>query len=255
MSTLDGKIALITGASSGIGAALAHELGQRGCRVGLLARREDRLRTLSEELHAAGIDARWAAADVTDDAGLCTALETLAEGLGGIDIAVANAGFGRPESPQRFKPGRALGTYDVNLLGTLRVIDWALPRFLAQGSGHLVAVASVASYFGLPHAAAYCGSKAAIRIHFESLRLSLRRHNVAVTTLCPGFVVSELTDLNPGPMPFLWPTERAARKMADSIQSRRREVIFPWQMKLFISLISRLPGGLRCRLLARMPGI
>lgn len=205
---------------------------------------------LADELTALGARASWAAADVSSTEATHAALDKLAADLGSCDIAIANAGYGRPEPPSKFEPGRAMAMYDVNMLGTLRVIDWALPRFLAQGSGHLVGVASVASYFGLTHAAAYSGSKAAMRIHLQSLRLSLRPRGIAVTTICPGFVKSELTDLNKAPMPFMWPTAKAARRIADSIAHRRREDIFPWQMKLLVILMTRLPNGLTERLLS-----
>ncbi len=251
MTELRERVALITGASSGIGAELARELARRGCHVGLLARREDRLVELAESLRATGSRASWATADVSSTEATHAALDALATELGGCDIAIANAGYGRPEPPAKFEPGRAMAMYDVNLLGTLRVVDWALPRFLDQRSGHLVGIASVASYFGLTHAAAYCGSKAAMRVHLQSLRLSLRPKGIAVTTICPGFVKSELTDLNKAPMPFMWPTEKAARRIADSIERRRREDIFPWQMKLLVILLTRLlPNGLAERMLS-----
>lgn len=239
MTRLAEKAVLITGASSGIGAHLAHEAVRRGARVGLIARREDRLRDLAAEIEGAGGRVAWAAADVTDAEGLHGALDRVAEELGGDDVIVANAGYGRPESPRKYKPGRAMTLYDTNLFGTLRTFDWALPRYLERRSGHLVGVASVASFLGFPDHAAYCGSKAAMRVHLQSLRCSLTRYGVTVTTICPGYVKSELTDLNEHKMPFLWETDRAARKIADAIEKGRGEVVFPWQMKLLLSLALR----------------
>ncbi|MCB1054120.1 MAG: SDR family NAD(P)-dependent oxidoreductase [Acidobacteria bacterium] len=254
MSSLAQRVVLITGASSGIGEHLARELARRGAKVGLLARREDRLETLARALRDDGAAAGWAEADVTDGPGLAAALDGLEAELGPADVVVANAGFGRPEAPGAFKPGRAAGIYDVNLLGALHTIDWALPRFLERRAGHLVGVASVAAFFGFPDHAAYCGSKAALRVHLQSLRLSLRRHGIAVTTICPGFVESELTAKNRFPMPFLWPTDRAARKIADAIAHRRGEVVFPWQMRCALGLLTRLPTGLAEALAGRLPG-
>lgn len=256
MSSFKDQVAIISGASSGIGESLALELARRGAKVGLLARREDRLAALADKVRGeTGSDAAFAAADVADTEATHAALDRLHDRLGGCDIVIANAGYGRPESPRKFEPGRAMAMYDVNLFGTLRMIDWALPRFVEARRGHIVGVASVASYLGLPHAAAYCGGKAAMRIHLQSLRLSLRRHGVAVTTICPGFVKSELTDLNKSPMPFMWPTDRATRRIADSIAGKRAEDVFPWQMKTMVAIMTRLPLGLREGLLARMPGI
>lgn len=240
MASLRDKSVLITGASSGIGAYLARELVGRGARVGLLARREDKLRALAEELAAAGGRAAWARADVVDTDELCRALDALATDLEGADVVIANAGYGNHDPPHRFKPGAALALYDTNLFGMLRVIDWALPRFLAADSGHLVGVASVASYAGLTDNAAYCGSKAAMRVHLQALRVSLARYDIAVTTICPGFVKSELTDRFKLPMPFIWETERAARYIADAIERRRGEVVFPWQVRLLKQVMVRL---------------
>ena len=244
-----GQTVFISGASSGIGEFLARELVRRGARVGLVARRRERLESLVSELGAEV--AAWAVADVQDEEVFHGALDSLTETLGEPAIIVANAGTNRPEPAGRFRPGSARTIYDVNLFGLLRMIDWALPRFLERGQGHIVGIASVASYFGLPAHAAYSGSKAALRIHLQSLRLSLRKHGIAVTTLCPGFVKSELTDRVSYPMPFLWPTDRAARLIADSVEKRRAEVVFPWQMKLLVGLATRLPRSLAEALMAR----
>jgi short-subunit dehydrogenase len=230
MTYFAGKAVVITGASSGIGAWLAREAARRGARVGLLARREERLAQLAAEIEEAGGRAAWASADVVDAGELERGLDRLAEEL---------------EPPHKFKPGRALAMYDVNLFGMLRTVDWALPRFLDRRSGHLVGVASVASFLGMTNSASYCGSKAAMRVHLQSLRVSLAPYGVAVTTICPGFVESELTEKNKFRMPFIWETERAARKIADAIEKRRGEVVFPWQMKAFIGLATRvLPTAL-----------
>lgn len=250
---MQGKTVFITGASSGLGASLARELVGRGAAVGLLARRGERLRELAEELREAGGRAAWAAADVTDGEGLHAACDALAAELGEPDVVVANAGWNRSETMERFKPGRALAIYDTNLLGFVRLVDWALPRFLERGAGHVVGVASMASFYGLPANAAYSGSKAAMRLHLQSLRISLKKHGIAVTTISPGFVESELTERNDYPMPFLWPTERATRLMADAIQERRPRLEFPWQMRLLVTYgLGRLiPRRLSEWLLAR----
>jgi short-subunit dehydrogenase len=237
---MKGQNIVITGASSGLGAYLARELSRRGAAVGLLARRAEKLEALAEEIRASGGKAAWAEADVTDPDGLHGALDALETELGPVDVLVANAGYGHPEAPHKFKPGRSQAMYDVNLFGLLHAVDWALPRFLERQGGHIVGVASVASYLGMPNSFSYCGSKAAMRVHLQSLRLSLKKYGIAVTTICPGFVESELTEKNKFPMPFLWKTERAARKMANIIQKRKGEVIFPWQMGFFIFLTTRL---------------
>ena len=240
MSSLAEKSVLITGASSGIGAFLARELVRRGARVGLLARREEKLRQLAEELRRSGGRAAWSLADVVDPEELAQALDAVDAELGGTDVVVANAGYGGPDPPHKFKPGAAIKMYDTNLFGMLRLIDWALPRFLEAGRGHIVGVASVASFAGLTHTSAYSGSKAAMRIHLQALRVSLKDQGIAVTTICPGFVKSELTAKAPYSMPFLWETDRAAGYIADAMETRRGEVVFPWQMRLLKQFSVRL---------------
>jgi short-subunit dehydrogenase len=242
MSRFRNRAVFITGASSGIGEYLARELVARGAKVGLLARRQERLEQLSEELGPERT--AWAAADVTDGEAQALALDRLEAALGPPAAVVANAGFNRPEPAAKFTPGAARAIYDVNLLGFLHTVDWALPRFLERGEGQIVGIASVASFFGLPHNAAYCGSKAALRIHLQSLRASLPARGIAVTTICPGFVKSELTAKVSYPMPFLWETDRAARLMVDAMEKRKGEVVFPWQMSLAAGLLTRLPNRL-----------
>jgi short-subunit dehydrogenase len=166
-------------------------------------------------------------------------------------MVVANAGFSRPENPRKHRPGRALAIYDVNLMGMLRLFEWALPRFLEQGSGHLVGISSLASYVGFPSFPSYSGSKVAMRFHLQGLRVSLKAYGIAVTTVCPGFVESELTRDQKVPMPFLWPTDRAVKKIADGLERRRGQILFPWQLALILTALSRLPAGLLERILAR----
>ena len=240
MAYLENKSVLITGASSGIGAYLARELARRGARVGLLARREEKLRELADEVRQAGGRAAWATADVVDETGLVEALDALDAELEGTHMVIANAGYGVPEPPKRFAPGVAAKMYDVNLFGMLHLIDWALPRFLEAGSGHIAGVASVASFLGIPNNPSYCGSKAAMRVHLQSLRTTLKPHGIAVTTICPGFVKSELTAKAKFPMPFIWDTDRAAVYIARALEKRRGEVVFPWQMQLLKLLMIRL---------------
>lgn len=253
MTELRDKIVLITGASSGIGAELAREVVRRGGRAGLLARRRERLEALAAELTGIGgtAAAAWAEADVTDGEQLSAALSHVARELGGADVVVANAGYSVIEKPREHKPGRSLKLYDVNLMGMLRTIDWALPLFVERGSGHLVGVSSVASFFGGPGFSSYCGSKAAMRIHLQGLRLAVKKHGVRVTTICPGFVESELTEGHDAKMPFMWPTDRAVRRIADAIEGNEGEVVFPWQMKLFVKASRCLPTRIFEALLTR----
>lgn len=239
---------LITGASSGIGEQLAHEVVSRGGRVGLLARRAERLEALATELRKGGGTAVWAAADVTDPEGFTAALDRLSEELGatdiGADVLVANAGTNLPERPSKFRRGTAPTLYDINLQGMVHMIDWALPRYLEAGRGHIVGISSAASFFGLPGNPSYCGSKAAMRIHLQSLRVTLKRRGIRVTTICPGFVKSELTEDADFPMPFLWETDRAVRLIANAIEKGKGEVVFPWQIRWIVRVFRCFPPAL-----------
>ena len=253
MSSLKDKVVLISGASSGLGAEMARHFARRGAKLGLLARREDRLQELKDQITAesSGVQVAYQVADVTDREGFEAALDRLRDELGGADVIVANAGYGRPEPPHRHKPGAAARMYETNLFGMLYMIDWALPSMLERGDGQIVGVASLASYQGLPNSPSYCGSKAAMRIHLQSLRLSLVPYGIGVTTICPGFVETELTAENRFAMPFMWKVERAAKLMVDAIEDRRGEVAFPWQMQLILGTLRRLPNGLREWVLGR----
>lgn len=262
MSSLKDKVVMISGASSGLGAEMARNFARRGARVGLLARREDRLQELAGQITAESGDSgdgggsgearvAYSAADVTDRQGLEDALDQLRDELGGADVIVANAGYGRPEPPHRHKPGTAARMYETNLFGMLYMIDWALPSMLENGDGHIVGVASLASYQGLPNSPSYCGSKAAMRVHLQSLRSSLEPYGVGVTTLCPGFVETELTAENRFTMPFLWKVDRAVELMVDAIEARRGEVAFPWQMRLILGALNRMPNASKEWLLGR----
>lgn len=253
MGYYDGKVVLITGGSSGIGAELGRELARRGARVGLLARREDRLQEATEAIRSDGGTAAWAAADVADEAGLHAAMDQLEQELGGVDIVIANAGFSRLETAKKFVPGRAAKIYDVNLMGFVHTVDWAMIRFAERKAGHVVGVASVASYLGMPGFSSYCGSKAAMRVHLQALRGTYKRMNVAVTTICPGFIESEMTEDLSFKTPFLWPTDKAVRVIADSIAKRKAEVVFPWQWRWgLVGFLYRLPRSWAEWLLGKM---
>lgn len=253
-SPLADRPAILTGASSGIGAALARELARRGMKVGLLARREERLRQVADDIRAAGGTAAWAVADVTEREQLFAACDALTAELGGPDLVVANAGYALVEKPSDVEVGAARALYDTNVGGMLDLFDWAIPRLVERGSGHLAGMSSVASYLGLPGTASYCGSKAAQRIHLQALRVTLARRGIAVTTICPGFVESELTAGSKLPMPFMMETDRAARIIADALEGRRREIVFPWQMKLLTLAARWLPLPILERLLQRGGG-
>jgi short-subunit dehydrogenase len=241
-----GKVVYITGASSGLGRAMAVEFARRGAALGVLARREDRLRQLCEEVRAGGGRIEYAVADAADRHGTHAALRSLAERLGPCDVLVANAGVGSSNTAAELNVPAAESLIRTNLLGPMYAIEAVLPSMLARGSGHLVGVSSIASFKGLPTAAAYCASKAGLSAYLESLRISLRSKNVAVTTICPGFVRTEMT-AKTKQMMFVLDADVAARKMVSAIERGRKVYCFPRRMRALIWLTKWAPDWVMAR--------
>jgi short-subunit dehydrogenase len=234
------KNVLITGASSGIGQALAKEAVKQGAKVGLIARREDLLKNLVAELQAKGGTAGYQRADVADRASLTNAIFALEQELGPVDILIANAGVGSTNTPDNLKLDEAEALIKVNLLGVIYSIGAVLPKMLERKSGQIAAVSSLASYKGLPGAAAYCASKAGVNAYMESLRIQLRRSGVRFTTICPGFIKTPMTETNKGMM-FVLEADEAARRMVAALQSRRKIYNFPWATTRLTKLARFLP--------------
>src|SRR4051794_35835375 len=172
------QVAVVTGASSGIGRALAKELAAQGCKVGLVARRRDQLDTLAAEIRSAGHTAATAAADVADRAQTLAAVAALRKQLGPVDLMVANAGVGAPTLLEPFNVADVEKMFRVNVLGVVYAIEAVLPEMLARRRGHLAAVSSLGAYKGMPGESAYCASKAAVNTFMEGLRIQLRDRGV-----------------------------------------------------------------------------
>jgi short-subunit dehydrogenase len=246
-------VVIITGASSGIGRALALRLGAMGCRVGLIARRRDLLDAAAAAIAAAGGTAASATADVGDRVRLRAAVAEVEHRLGPADVLVANAGFGAPTLLDPLNTADVETTFQVNLLGVVYAIEAVLPGMLTRHSGHLLAVSSLAAFKGLPGESAYCASKAAVNAYMEGLRIALRPRGVAVTTVCPGFVATAMRSMNSA-TPFLMSADAAARRIAQLIARRQSGVVrFPLPMALLTSLIALLPDALVARLVPVAP--
>jgi short-subunit dehydrogenase len=242
-------VAVVTGASSGIGRALALRLVSQGYQVGLVARRRSALNDLASEIEMRGGTAFPAPADVGDRNALRGAIEEVESQLGPVDVMIANAGFGAPTNLEPLNVSEVETTFQVNVLGVVYSVEAVLPGMLRRGRGQLVAVSSLASYKGLPGESAYCASKAAVNTYMEGLRIALRRRGIAVTTICPGFVDTSITPMNAAATPFLMSAEAAAVRIATAIARRRSGVVrFPWQMAVLMDLIARLPDPLVARL-------
>jgi short-subunit dehydrogenase len=245
------RCVFITGASSGIGAALAAHYAREGATLGLVARRAETLQAVAAGL---ATTAATYAADVAD----CPAMGAVARDFiarhGLPDLVIANAGIsvGTLGSDPEDLPAldRVLRTNVLGLAATL--VPFVAPM-KARASGVLAGIASVAGFRGLRGAGAYSASKAAAIAWLESLRLELRRSGVAVVTVCPGYIDTPMTRVNRYRMPFLLPVDDAARRIARAIDARRSFAVIPWQMALVGYLLRRLPNPLYDALAPRGP--
>jgi short-subunit dehydrogenase len=247
MTKFANQVAVITGASSGIGWALAKALAADGCKVGLIARRQEQLAALAHEIQQAGGVAAYAAADVAERQPTLDAIHNVAAQLGPVDLLVANAGVGAPTVLEPFNVHDVEKMFRVNVLGVIYAIEAVLPGMLQRGRGHLAAVSSLAAYKGLPGESGYTASKAAVNNYMEGLRIQLRERGIAVSVLCPGFVKTPMTAVNDFKMPFLLEADEAARRMVWALRRRWKVYNFPWQMALMMKLTAWLPDWLMAR--------
>ena len=239
------KIAVVTGASSGIGWEIVRKLAARKCHVGLIARRRDKLETLAAEcLPLPGVRAAVAVANVADRQETLTAFRELREALGPIDLLVACSGVGIPTPLEPMDGAAVDNMIRVNYLGVVYSIEGVLPEMVQRASGHIAAISSLAAYKSLPGESGYCSSKAAVNSYLEGLRIQLRPRGIYVTTLCPGFIKTPMTDVNVNPMPFLMSAEAAAAKIVRALERRVSVCDFPWQTNLMIRSLRWMPDWL-----------
>ena len=234
------KVVLITGASSGIGRALAIDLARRGASVGLLARRREILNQIVDEISSAGGRALSLPADVTQADAVRGAVDELRREFGAIDLLIANAGI----SINTFVPDlcekKIAELFNVNVIGVVNSVAAVLPNMVRQGSGHLVVNSSLAAYRGLPKSAAYCASKAAISSFFEALRIDLKGSGVDVTIIHPGFVKTPLIQ-HIRRTPYLMEVDYAVQKIIRAIEKRKKGYAFPWQLATLARACKLLP--------------
>jgi short-subunit dehydrogenase len=233
--------AIITGASSGIGAALARELARRGWTIALLARRADLLDALVLELPTKSIALPC---DVTDANAVRDAVKCGEEALGGpFDLAVANAGVGGASPAAKFNLAAAEVMTRVNILGMFNLFDAVIPSMIERRSGRFAGVASIAGLRGMPTSSVYSATKAAMQTFLEASRIELRQYSVGVTTINPGFVITAMTEKNRFEMPFLMKAGDAARVIADGLERGKRVVEFPRPMSLLMRFARLLPAA------------
>lgn len=232
----------ITGASSGIGAALARRYAARGATLGLVARRRQALADLLASLPG---DHASYCVDVADRAGLRDAAADFVARFGQPDVVIANAGVSvgtlTEEVGDLVAFARVMRT---NVLGMVATFQPFVAPMRLRGSGRLVGIASVAGIRGLPGAGAYSASKAAVIAYLESLRVELRGSGVKVVTIAPGYIETPMTAVNSYPMPFLLPVDEAAGRFVRAIDRGTRYTVIPWQMGVVAKLLRGLPDWL-----------
>jgi short-subunit dehydrogenase len=250
-----GSVVFITGASSGIGAALARDFAREGADVVLAARRVDRLEALSAEIGKTGRRALAVPCDVTRDGDLERAVDRARAAFGKLDVVVANAGFGVTGTLERLSLEDYRRQFETNVFGVLRTVYAALDD-LKQTRGCLVVMGSVSGHVGVPGSSAYSMSKFAVRGLAAALGHELAPYGVAVTLISPGFVESEIRQVDnrgvwqaetPGrPLPpsIVMATPIAARKIVSAVARRRREVVITAFGKAAVLLERHLPGVL-----------
>jgi short-subunit dehydrogenase len=246
------KHIVITGASSGLGQALAEAYAAPGIRIGLIARRANLLQELAERLRAQGAEVWAATADVTLRESIARILEDQ-DNQHPIDLLIANAGisggtFGGGENAEQTR-----AIFAVNLEGAVNTVLPIIPRMISRGRGQIALMASLAGFRGFPAAPAYCASKAGLRVWGEGLRGELMRHNVEVNVICPGYVDTPMTQANRFPMPFLMDSSRAAKIMVAGLRDNRSRIAYPWPTSFAAWLLGTLPPAWTDRLLARLP--
>jgi short-subunit dehydrogenase len=231
---------VVTGASSGLGAALARHYARRGATLALLARRDRELRQLADALRVPNF---LYPVDVTDAAAVSEAGADFIARAGVPDLVIANAGISVGTLTQEASDlpvfQRVLA---VNVVGMVNTFHPFIEPMRAAGSGTLAGIASVAGIRGLPGSGAYSASKAATIAYLESLRGELRGSGVKVVTVAPGYVETPMTAINTYAMPFILPVDEAARRIARVIDAGRSYAVVPWQMAIVAKLLRMLPN-------------
>lgn len=248
----DQQVVWITGGGSGIGHALALELAREGAAVAVSGRREDRLTKTVSAIESEGGVGLAVRCDVTDEASVAEAVQTVVRELGGLDVAIANAGFAVEGRIEKLSAADWRRQLDTNVIGAAMVARYAIPH-LRERKGRIALVGSIASMLSIPGLGAYSASKYAVRAIGQTLSAELHGSGVTCTLLHPGYVESEIDQVdNQGrfhperddqrPRRLMWPADRAAKVMVDAIAKRKREFTFTGHGKVGAFAGRHLPG-------------
>ncbi|MCJ7802294.1 MAG: SDR family NAD(P)-dependent oxidoreductase [Candidatus Marinimicrobia bacterium] len=235
------KIVFITGASSGIGEYVAYEYAKQGATIGLAARRNDLLETISTKCKELGGKPIIYKCDVSDQSAIKKAIDNFIIKSGGIDIVIANAGISGKVKLANGNSDEINRMLSINILGVTNTILPALPTMIKQKSGRIVVLSSIAGFRGLPGRSSYSASKVAVRFMANSWRSSFVNDGISFTTICPGFVDTEMTNKHKYHMPFLMNVDVFAQKMVKAIENKKKTYVAPWQWRLIIPLIKIVP--------------
>jgi short-subunit dehydrogenase len=234
----DGSRVWVTGASSGIGAALVRELAGRGCRVAASARRTELLQELAA---TAPGEVMPVPADVTDRDSMLAAAESIRARFGAIDLVVLNAAYWGQFKVETWDTEVIRRHFDTNVIGLAHGVEAVLADMRRRRSGAIAGMASLAGYRGLPRSEAYGATKAAEINMLESLRIDLRPLGISVHTVCPGFVRTDLTAKNTFPMPFMLEPSDAARRIVSGLEKGKAEIAFPLPMVAAMKVAKVVP--------------
>jgi len=230
----------ITGASSGIGAALATEYAAKGVTLGLAARRKPKLDEVKQACEAKDATVHVYQLDVTDEDAFADVAKDFIKQTGGVDLVIANAGVAGWAHPAHTDVKKMTTMINVNVNGVINTVASFIQPMCDRGLGHVAVISSIASFKGLP-GGVYSASKAAVRYLMDGWRMDLRSHGVKVTTIFPGFVESEMTDPRRKSYPFLITAGQAARQIKQAIAAEKKSVLIPWQWRFIIPLLRVLP--------------
>jgi NAD(P)-dependent dehydrogenase (short-subunit alcohol dehydrogenase family) len=243
------RVAWVTGAGTGIGRALARRLAESGWIVAASARTARDLDSLAAEVPGRITSFQL---DVTDEKACVDTAAAIEASLGPVDLAVFNAGNYFPTTAENFSVANFRKTVDVNLMGEINCMGPVAPGMVARRRGHIVLMASLTGYVGLPTAASYGATKAALISVAQAFKPDFERFGVTISVINPGFVRTPLTDKNEFPMPFLIGTDEAVDHIMHGIDRKRFEISFPWQMSAAIRLLSWLPNWVKFSITRRM---
>lgn len=236
------KHVFLTGASSGIGHALALEYASKGANLFVAARREKELAGLVSQIKKSGGSATAVRLDVSDPEAVNVALKAADKESGGLDIVIANAGVGTTDHAKSFAWSEVEKQLQVNVIGAIATVTHAIPLMKKRGHGHLVAVTSLAGRRGLPVGGVYSASKAAVSVYMETLRSALASSGIRVSDVQPGFVETPMTEKNTFKMPFKWTAAQAATYIVKKLERAPAIVAFPIPLDAATKLLGVLPN-------------